>query len=148
MNVGLGIDNYFSDFFELMRACIASARIREHDPEILSAAEVLHLATMGSARALGLEEEVGSLERGKRADLQVVDMRRFGLTPVNDPVVTLVYHGHGKDVDLVMVDGHVRVRDGVVLDVDPTGLLDAAAAASDAAWSRFAARHGSHVAPA
>jgi len=148
MNVGLGIDNYFSDFFELLRACIASARIRAHDPEVLSAAEVLELATMGSARAIGLDAEVGSLEPGKRADLQVVDMRRFGLTPVNDPVGTLVYHGHAKDVDLVMVDGRVRVRDGAVLEVDEDALLDAAAAAADAAWSRFAARHGDFVAPA
>jgi cytosine/adenosine deaminase-related metal-dependent hydrolase len=148
MNVGLGIDNYFSDFFELLRACIASARIRAHDPEVLSAAEVLELATMGSARALGLDADVGSLERGKKADLQLVDMRRYGLTPVNDPVATLVYHGHAKDVDTVLVDGRVRVRRGQVVGVDEGALIEAAAVAADAAWARFAVRHGGYVAPA
>jgi len=148
MNVGLGIDNYFSDFFELLRACIACARIRDHDPELLSAAEALELATMGSARALGLDEAIGSIEPGKRADLQIVDMRRFGLTPVNDPVSTLVYHGHAKDVDTVFVDGRMRVRGGRVLAADEEALIDAAAAAADAAWGRFAERHGGYTAPA
>ncbi len=148
MNVGLGIDNYFSDFFEVLRACIACARIRDHDPELLSAAEALELATIDSARALGLADTIGSLEPGKKADVQIVDMRRFGLTPVNDPVGTLVYHGHAKDVDTVFVDGRVCVRGGTVLGVDESALLDAASAAAGAAWGRFAERHGGYTAPA
>jgi len=147
-NVGLGIDNYFSDFFELLRACIASARIRAHDPELLSAPAALTLATRGSARALGLEDEIGSIEAGKKADLQLVDLRRYGLTPTNDPVATLVYHGHAKDVELVMVDGAVVVRGGRVEGVDEEALLDAAGAAADAAWARFHRRHGAYTAPA
>jgi cytosine/adenosine deaminase-related metal-dependent hydrolase len=146
MNVGLGIDNYFCDTFELMRACIASARIRDHDPEVLSAAEALRLATLDAARAMGLDGEIGSIEVGKKADLQAVDMRRYGLTPVNDPVGTLVYHGHAKDVDWVMVDGRMLVRDGAVIGVDDAALLDAADAAAGAAWSRFHTRHGAYVA--
>ena len=146
VNVGLGIDNYFSDFYDVLRACIAVARIRAEDPEVLPAAEVLELATLGSARALGLEADIGSLEVGKKADLQIVDMRRFGLTPVTDPVRTLVYHGHAKDVETVMIDGRVVVSDGRVVGEDEEALLDGAARAADAAWRRFAARHGSHVA--
>jgi cytosine/adenosine deaminase-related metal-dependent hydrolase len=148
MNVGLGIDNFFSDFFDLLRACIAGARIRAHDPEVMQADEALELATIGSARALGLESEIGSLEPGKRADLQIVDMRRFGLTPVNDALRTLVYHGHAKDVDTVMVDGRLVVRGGRMVEVDEETLIDAADAASEAAWARFAARHGGYAAPA
>jgi len=148
MNVGLGIDNYFSDYFELLRACIASARIRDHDPQVLSASGVLRLATIDSARALGLAEEVGSLEKGKKADLQLVNMRGFGLTPANDPVATLVYHAHASDVDTVMVDGRVLVRDGVVLGIDDDALFTAAEQASHGAWSRFEQRYGACVAPA
>jgi len=147
MNVGLGIDNYFSDYFEVLRACVAVARIRAHDPEILSAAEVLELGTLGAARALGLEAEIGSLEIGKKADLQMINMRRFGLTPGNDPVGTLVYHGHGKDVEMVMVDGQIRVRDGHVEGINEADLLDQASTAADAAWSRFTVRHGGYTAP-
>jgi cytosine/adenosine deaminase-related metal-dependent hydrolase len=148
MNVGLGIDNYFSDHYELLRACIASARIRAHDPEVLSAREVLELATRNAARALGIDDEVGMLARGMRADLQIVDLRRYGLTPVNDPVATLVYHGHAKDVDTVMVDGRTVVQHGEVLGVDAPAMLDTAGAAADAAWERFRQKHGDYVAPA
>ncbi len=147
MTVGLGVDNYFSDYFELLRACIASARIREHDPEVLSALAVLRLATIDSARALGLDESIGSLEVGKKADLQLINMRSFGLTPTNDAVATLVYHAHTRDVDCVMVDGRMLVRDGSILGIAEDDLLTAAGQASQHAWQRFAQKYGDYVAP-
>jgi len=148
MQVGLGIDNYFSDYFEVLRSCLASARIRAHDPEILSAPEVLALGTIDAARVLGLDQEIGSIEPGKKADLQLVNMQRLGLTPVNDPVTTLVYHGHAKDVDMVLVDGEVVVMDGMVQTADQDDLVTRAGDAADAAWKRFAERYGGYsVAP-
>ena len=125
VNVGLGIDNYFSDYFDVMRSCIAVARIRAHDPEVMPANEVLELATLNAARALGLDTITGSLEVGKRADLQIVDMRRYGLTPTNDALRTLVYHAHAKDVETVMVDGRMVVLEGRVVGEDEQALLDA-----------------------
>lgn len=148
MNVGLGIDNYFSDYFEVLRSCIASARIRAHDPEVLSAHEALELGTIHAARALGLEQEIGSVEVGKKADLQIIDMRRLGLTPTNDPVTTLVYHGHAKDVETVVVDGRVVVSEGRVQTADEGELLAQADAASRTAWERFVTRYGGYVARA
>ena len=148
MQVGLGIDNYFSDYFEVLRSCLASARIRAHDPEILSAPEVLALGTIDAARVLGLDQEIGSIEPGKKADLQLVNMQRLGLTPVNDPVTTLVYHGHAKDVDMVLVDGEVVVSDGTVRTADQDDLVVRAGDAADAAWKRFAECYGGYsVAP-
>ena len=148
MQVGLGIDNYFSDYFEVLRSCLASARIRAHDPEILSAPEVLALGTIDAARVLGLDQEIGSIEPGKKGDLQLVNMQRLGLTPVNDPVTTLVYHGHAKDVDMVLVDGEVVVSDGMVRTADQDDLVVRAGEAADAAWKRFAECYGSYsVAP-
>ncbi len=144
VNVGLGIDNYFSDYFDLIRSCIAVARIDANDPDVLPAAEALGLATIDAARALGLDRLTGSLEVGKRADLQIVDMRRYGLTPVNDPLRTLVYHAHARDVETVMVDGRTVVRDGEVVGESEEALLDEAAMASDAAWARFFERHGDY----
>ena len=144
MQVGLGIDNYFSDYFEVLRSCLASARIRAHDPEILSAHEALALGTIEAARVLGLDEEIGSIEPGKKADLQMVNMRRLGLTPVNDPVTTLVYHGHAKDVDMVLIDGKVVVAEGVVQSADEEDLVSRAGLAADAAWKRFAERYGGY----
>ena len=148
MQVGLGIDNYFSDYFEVLRSCLASARIWAHDPEILSAPEVLALGTIDAARVLGLDQEIGSIEPGKKADLQLVNMQRLGLTPVNDPVTTLVYHGHAKDVDMVLVDGEVVVSDGIVRTADQGDLVVRAGDAADAAWTRFSERYGGYsVAP-
>ena len=115
VTVGLGIDNYFSDFFDLIRSSIAVARIRADDPEVMQAPQALALATIDSARAIGLGDRIGSIEPGKQADLQIVDMRRLGLTPVTDPIRTLVYHAHAKDVETVLVDGRVLVRDGTLL---------------------------------
>ena len=122
--VGLGIDNYFSDFFDLIRSCVAVARIRADSPEVMQAPEALALATIGSARAIGQDDRIGSIEAGKQADLQLVDMRRFGLTPVTDPICTLVYHAHAKDVETVLVDGRVLVRDGVLLAIDEDDLVE------------------------
>ena len=144
--VGLGIDNYFSDFFDLIRSCVAVARIRADSPEVMQAPEALALATIGSARAIGQDDRIGSIEAGKQADLQLVDMRRFGLTPVTDPIRTLVYHAHAKDVETVLVDGRVLVRDGVLLAIDEDELVERAAVAGAAAWDRFHGRFGGYTA--
>ena len=144
VNVGLGIDNYFSDYFDVIRSCIAVARIRANDPEVMQAPEALALATLGAARAMGLDDRIGSIEPGKHADLQVIDMRRFGLTPLTDPIRTLVYHAHAKDVETVLVDGRVVVRDGAMPALDEDELVDGAARAGAAAWARFVERFGDY----
>lgn len=146
VSLGLGIDNYFSDNYDVVRAAIQVARIRAGHPEVMQAPEALTLATIGSARVLGIDDKVGSLEAGKRADIQIVDMRRFGLTPVNDALRTLVYHAHGKDVDTVMVDGRILVEGGRLKTADEGALVAGAGAAAEAAWGRFVARFGGHVA--
>lgn len=144
VNVGLGIDNYFSDYFDVIRSCIAVARIRANDPEVMQAPEALALATTGAARAMGLDDDIGSIEPGKQADLQIIDTRRFGLTPLTDPIRTLVYHAHAKDVETVLVDGRVLVRDGTPVALDEEELVDAAARAGAAAWARFVERFGGY----
>ena len=144
VNVGLGIDNYFSDYFDVIRSCIAGARIRANDPEVMQASEALSLATIGAARVMGLDDGIGSIEPGKHADLQVIDMRRFGLTPLTDPICTLVYHAHAKDVETVLVDGRVVVRDGALPALDEDELVNGAARAAAAAWARFVERFGGY----
>ena len=146
IRVGLGIDNYFSDYFEVIRSRIAVARIRADDPTVVQSADALADATVESAAVLGLDAEVGSLEVGKKADLQVICTGRYGLTPINDPVRTLIYHGHAKDVEMVMVDGRIVVEEGRVVGIDEDALIREAARAGEAAWARFKERHGDYVA--
>jgi 5-methylthioadenosine/S-adenosylhomocysteine deaminase len=142
IKVGLGIDNMFADYFDVIRACVLMARIRAGDATTMLTPQALELATLGGARALGLEREIGSIETGKRADLVVLDCRAFGLTPTLDPVANLVYHGHAKDVETVLVDGRVVVDEGRPVHVDAEALVDAAQEAAMAAWHRFVAKYG------
>ena len=136
----------FADHFEVLRACVSAARVKTGDPTVLQSPEVLRLATMEGAEALGMGADIGSIEPGKRADLQMLDYRRFGLTPNLDPVRNLVYHAHSKDVELVMVDGNVLVEDFELKTADAGRLIDDAGAAAEAAWGRFVAKYGGFMA--
>ena len=98
-------------------------KIKYRDPTIMPAWEVLRMATIEGAQAIGLGHEVGSLETGKKADLIVVDLTEPNLLPVlEEPVRTivpnLVYAGTGREVRTVMIDGQIVMRDGVILTVD------------------------------
>jgi 5-methylthioadenosine/S-adenosylhomocysteine deaminase len=85
---------------------------------------------------MGLEQDIGSLAVGKKADLIAFDFRRVHLTPAPDPLGTLVHVGQGRDVSLVMVDGEVIVADGRPTRVDIDTIRRDAAAASAALWER------------
>lgn len=112
--VALGTDSPASaidlDLWAEMRAALFLARAREGRPEALTAAEVLHAATMGGAAALGLDDRVGALRPGYRADLLVLDLGGTPFAPVEDPVVAAVLGGDAAHVERVIVDGALRYR--------------------------------------
>jgi 5-methylthioadenosine/S-adenosylhomocysteine deaminase len=93
----------------------------------MDAATALRTATLGGARAIGLEDRIGSIEVGKRADLVAVDFGCVQLAPVYSPLSHLVYAASRRDVSDVWVDGRARVRDRVLLDVDTERLIGNAA---------------------
>jgi len=123
---GAACDNRLDTFHELSLA--AGIARTTHPEEPLGAREVLALATLDGARALGLGDTVGSLELGKQADLLVVDAAGVHQAPnaADDPYVTLVHAARATDVRLTMVAGRVLYRDGA------WSTLDAARAAADA----------------
>jgi len=86
----------------------------------------LDLATMGGARVLGLEAQIGSLEPSKRADVIIVGTSRARQTPLYDPVSQLVYATHGDDVKTTIVNGRVLMRDRRVLSLDEPRVLEEA----------------------
>jgi cytosine/adenosine deaminase-related metal-dependent hydrolase len=116
IRVGLGTDSPAStpsfDMFEEMRAAVYATRARAERPDALSGAEALELATLGSARALGLEHEIGSLAAGKRADLAVVSLAGSPYLPWEDPTVAVVFGGSPDRVLLTLVDGEERYEKG------------------------------------
>ena len=130
--LGLGTDGAASnndlDMFEAMRMASFLAKLQSSDPRAVGAATALELATMGGARALGLDRLTGSLERGKRADLIVVDVSSARQTPLYDPISHVVYTTRGTDVRHTLVSGRVLMRDRKVLTLDvPAVLADARA---------------------
>ncbi len=114
VRVGLGTDSPAStpsfDPWDELRAAVGAARARERRPDALSAAQALRLATLGSAAALGLESELGSLTPGKRADLTVVSVAGSPYDPIEDPTVAAVYAGSPARVIETVVEGQIRYR--------------------------------------
>ena len=137
ITVSLGADgaacNNRLDMFEEMRLAALLQAMRKQ-PGILPARDVLWMATRAGARTLGLEDQIGSLEVGKRADLIVVDRDRAHLAPGPDPYSTLVYAARGSDVRTTIVDGVLLVDEFAPLRVDRREIaIEARAAAHELA---------------
>jgi 5-methylthioadenosine/S-adenosylhomocysteine deaminase len=110
--VGLGTDgvagsNNDLDMWEAMDFAGKLAKVSSGDPTVLPARELLRMATIEGARAMKLDDRIGSLETGKRADLVAVDLVRARTRPVWDLFSTLVYAVKESDVSLTMVEGRV-----------------------------------------
>jgi cytosine/adenosine deaminase-related metal-dependent hydrolase len=116
VRVGLGTDSPASvpslDPWAEMRAAVFAARARERRPDALSAAEALELATLGAARALGLDGQLGSITPGKHADLTVLSIAGTPYDPVEDPSVAAVLGGSPAAVLETIVNGQTRYRQG------------------------------------
>ena len=112
--------------FEAMRFASLLHKLQRRDPKAVSAQASLQMATIGGARAIGLESEIGSIELGKRADLIVVSMAAARQTPMYDPISHLVYATRGDDVIMTIVHGRILMRDGRVLSLDEPAVLAAA----------------------
>jgi 5-methylthioadenosine/S-adenosylhomocysteine deaminase len=135
ISVSIGADgaacNNRLDMFDEMRLTATLQAVRLA-PGALPARDVLWMATREGARALGREDELGSIEVGKRADLILVERDRPHLAPDLDPWSTLVYAARGTDVRMTMVDGEVLVRDFALTRLDRQEIAsDARAAAAE-----------------
>lgn len=125
--LGLGTDGAASnnelDMFGAMRQAAFLAKLTTRDPTAVPAATALEMATIGGARALGMERTIGSLEAGKRADLIVVSMDSARQTPMYDPVSHLVYVTRGDDVRTTIVNGKVLMKDRQLRTLDRASVL-------------------------
>ena len=126
---GAPCNNRLDAFTEMrLAALIQKPRL---GPDVLPAAQVLELATLGGARALGLETEIGSIEVGKRADVTVLDLQGPHAQPEDaDLISRIVYSARAADVRHVIVDGRIVVRDGVLITSDLSEIRRAANAAA------------------
>jgi len=146
--VALGSDqasgNNCSNIFNEMKLTALFSKIRYRDPTVMPAWEVLRMATIEGAQAVGLGDQIGSLEVGKGADLILVDLSAPNLSPVltapvRNIVPNLVYAATGHEVTMVMVAGKVLVREGQVMTADEDAIRARAQAQAEEVAARVAA---------
>ena len=128
VNVALGTDGISSNdscrLFDVMKVAGLIHTLETDDYDAWpTASEILWAATRGGARAVGLEDRIGSIEPGKQADIVALDLCSSAFVPVNDLRNQLVYAENGSSVRLVMVDGEIVVEDGRCTRIDETAVL-------------------------
>lgn len=130
VNVSLGTDggpsNNGYDMIHDMRWASYLQKVQTGDPTSMPVETVLEMATINGAKAMGLEDEIGSIEVGKQADFVALDMHTPRLTPAPDPVSAIVCAGSGSDVDTVVIGGEILVEAGQVLSMDEARILEEA----------------------
>jgi len=122
INVALGTDGSASnnnlDMFGEMRSASFMAKLIDQDPESLSAYQLLQMASINGAKALGIENQTGSLEIGKSADFIAVDLHDAATLPVYNPISQLVYAAHAHQVTDSWVAGKLIMENRKVLNLD------------------------------
>jgi 5-methylthioadenosine/S-adenosylhomocysteine deaminase len=136
INVGLGTDGPASNntlcMFETMKIGSLLQKVFYQNPTVLPAYDVLRMATISGANALGLEKDVGSLEKGKKADIVLIDLSKPHLKPLHDIYASIVYASRGSDVDTVIVDGRILMEKRHVKTLDEGSIMEKA---GETAWS-------------
>jgi 5-methylthioadenosine/S-adenosylhomocysteine deaminase len=116
------------DMFRHMAQCMHYHRRHFRDAKVLPAGKVLEMATIDAAAGLGRSEEIGSLEPGKRADVILVDLFKPHLVPINMAPMRIAHFANAADVDTVIVDGEILMRNRKVRTVDEAAVLEDAQA--------------------
>jgi 5-methylthioadenosine/S-adenosylhomocysteine deaminase len=110
-------------FTEMRSAALLQKAL--HGPEVLPAKRVLRMATIDGANALGLGDDIGSMEKGKKADLSVVNLRQLHMAPHSEDVVSsVVYSAETADVQSVVVDGRILMNNRQLLTLDEENVIE------------------------
>lgn len=130
VNVSLGTDggpsNNSYDMINDMRWASYLQKVKQGDPTVAPTETVLEMATLNGAKAMGLSDQIGSIEVGKKADFVALNMDKPHLTPAPDLVSTIVCAANGSDVDTVVIDGKIVVKGRKVLTMDEGRILEEA----------------------
>ena len=114
IHVGLGTDGIGStttlDMFEEMKTAAYLQKIKNMEPTSIKAYDILKMATIEGAKVLGLDNEIGTLEPGKKADMIFIKTDKLHLYPENDVCTNIVYSANGADVDTVIIDGKIVMQ--------------------------------------
>jgi len=141
VSVSLGADgapcnNRLDMFTEMRTAALLQKVLR--GARALPALTALRMATTGGARALGLDDQIGSVEVGKRADLQLINLDRLHSTPQPDPISTIVYAAEAGDVETVIIDGQIVMRERRLLTFNEEDVITQAREQARVCWDSLA----------
>ena len=106
------------DILNVLNPASSVARFRGSDSTRFTPYELVYMATMGGARALDMEEQIGSLEVGKKADIVILDVHAANMQPNYDPYATIALSAYPGNVRTTIVNGEIVVRDRVLMKVD------------------------------
>jgi cytosine/adenosine deaminase-related metal-dependent hydrolase len=127
VNVALGCDggpsNNSYDMIREMKLAACMHKVRLSDPMTMPAKRVLEMATIRGARAVGMEDRLGSLEPGKLADIVLVNLDSVHMVPNNNCVSDLVYAGCGHEVDTVIIDGRIAMEHRKLTTLDEPEII-------------------------
>ncbi len=115
--------NDSQDMLEVMRIAALKHKLVSRDASLVSAEQVLEMATRGGAKALGMEKEIGSLEAGKKADMFLWAANTARSTPVNDPISSLVYSSDSRNIETTIISGRAVVEGGRIQTLDEGAVL-------------------------
>jgi 5-methylthioadenosine/S-adenosylhomocysteine deaminase len=136
--VGLGNDGWIYDPFENMRCALTVHRLENRNPSIIGPDDIFRMATLDGARCYGLEDQIGSLELGKLADIAILDGTRVPTPLTPDSVIGHIINTFGgRDVAHVFVDGVQVVKDGSLTLISDDEVSEVSRAASEKLWSRL-----------
>jgi putative selenium metabolism protein SsnA len=138
--VGLGNDGYIFDGFENIRAAFLLHKVALQDPRAISAMEALEMATIRGAELYGLENELGSIEVGKLADIIIVNPKRAP-TPIGPESVVghLINTVSGGDVETVIVGGNILMRDRKMLSLEEEEVIKISRRSAERIWQKLGA---------
>lgn len=122
INVGLGTDGIGStttmDMFEEMRTAAYLQKVNIMEPSVITAYDILKMATIDGAKVLGMDDKIGSLKPGKKADMIFIKTDKLHMCPENDICYNIVYSANGADVEDVMIDGKIIMQNRKMVNVD------------------------------
>ena len=122
INVGIGTDGAASnnnlDMFQEMRSAALLQKVHTYNPTVISSYQALAMATCCGARALGLDQEIGKIQAGMQADIILVDLNSPHLQPLHDVNAHLVYSAGAADVDTVIINGRVVMKNKEIKTID------------------------------
>lgn len=127
VKVGLGTDGASSnnnlDMLQELRTAALLHKVNSMDATVLPAYQALELATVGGAKVLGLDQHIGTLQPGYKADLLIIDMEQPHFYPQHDVVANLVYAAHASDIETVIINGKIVMENRKLLTMDEKAVL-------------------------